>query len=197
MNTKASSRFVYVVFATLSIGLMTLGMSAPASASEQTPFRATVTGTVSDLAGCSFPMVCSTSTDHGIATHLGGATLTKTIVVQITPSTCDNGGTFTTYTDYGTLNGANGDSIDLSGGGTACIVNGHAIAAGQLTVTGGTGRFIDATGTLAEHVDHNLVTDTEIGSLQGTVSSPGATAQSESSSLSDRRTPKPNVSAFD
>lgn len=176
MTAKMSLGYAIGVAATVPIGLATFGMSATAAASERTPYSATLSGTVTDIPGCSSPTVCATSTDHGIATHMGVATFTKTITVHITTTSCDNGGVFTNYTDSGTLTGANGDSLDLSGGGTACVENGHAIASGQLTVTGGTGRFRDASGTLDEHVDHNLANDTEIATLQGAVSSPGAEA---------------------
>jgi hypothetical protein len=42
------------------------------------------------------------------------------------------------------------------------------------TVTGGTGRFADVTGSLTESLDHNLVTGTETVTLNGTVSTPGS-----------------------
>jgi hypothetical protein len=117
--------------------------------------------------------VSSTVSDQGIATHLGVARLAASVTVYITTMACRGGGTFSTYTETGALSGANGDSLDLTGGGTACVANGHALASGQLTVTGGTGRFSAASGTLDETVDHNLVTDTEMVTLTGAVSPPG------------------------
>ena len=85
-----------------------------------------------------------------------------------------SGSVLTTYTETGTLIAANGDTLSFSGGGTACAPNGSAIGSGELTVTGGTGRFAGASGSLAESIDHNLVTDSEVVDLSGTISSPGS-----------------------
>jgi hypothetical protein len=145
-----------------------------ATASSQTPFSANMSGNVSDTV-CGVLTLCLTGTDQGIATHLGLATLTKTATIHITFTPCDGGGLVTTYTETATLVAANGDTLSLSGSGTACAANGHAIGSGELTVTGGTGRFAGASGSLTESLDHNLVTDTELVSLSGTISSPGST----------------------
>jgi hypothetical protein len=151
-----------------------LALASSASASSPVPFSAGLSGSVTDT-DCGFLTLCLTGTDQGTATHLGLATLTKTATIHITFTSCDGGGVLTTYTEAGTLVAANGDTLHLSGGGTACAANGHAIASGELTVTGGTGRFAEASGVLAESIDHDLVTDTEVVSLNGTISSPGST----------------------
>lgn len=150
---------------------------APAANANQVPFSATMNGTVHATTGpgCAFPTICLAGTDEGTGTHVGRATLTKTATIHVTRQTCTNGGTLTTYTESGTLAGANGDTLTLTGGGTACLRGGHAIASGQLNVAGGTGRFNNATGRLDETIDHNLSNDTEVVNLRGTISSPGST----------------------
>jgi hypothetical protein len=157
----------------LLLTVIALVLVTTVSASSEVPFSAKLSGSVSDT-NCGVLTLCLTGTDHGRATHLGIATLTKTATITITFTPCDDGGVLTTYTESGTLIAANGDTLFLSGGGTACAANGHAIASGELTVTGGTGRFAGATGSLDESIDHNLVTDTENVSLSGTISSPGS-----------------------
>jgi len=150
------------------------GVLAPtAIAGSQTPFSAALSGSATE-AGCGVLTICLAGTDQGIATHLGLASLTSTATVHVTFTPCDGGGVLTTFTETATLIAANGDTLTLSGGGTACAANGQAIGTGQLTVTGGTGRFADATGSLTESLDHNLVTGTETVTLNGTVSTPGS-----------------------
>jgi hypothetical protein len=146
-----------------------------AAAAGQVPFAAAMTGSVTATAPCGVLTLCLTVTDEGTATHLGLGTLTKSVTIHIGFTPCDGGGVLTTYTEAGTLTAANGDTLTVSGGGTACAANGHAIGTGELTVTGGTGRFAGgASGSLAESFDHNLVTDTEVVDLSGTISAPGS-----------------------
>jgi hypothetical protein len=152
------------------------GILAPtAIAGSQTPFSAALSGSATTT-GCGFLTICLAGTDQGIATHLGFATLTSTATVQITSTPCDGGGVLTNFMETATLTAANGDTLTLSGSGTACVVAGHAIATAELTVTGGTGRFAGATGSLAESIDHNLATNAETVNLSGTISTPGSTA---------------------
>jgi hypothetical protein len=162
-----------IALCTLVAAASALAVASAATASSQVPFSASLSGSVTDTP-CGFLAICLTGTNQGTATHLGLVTLTKSATIQITFAACDDGGLLTTYTETGTLVAANGDTISLSGGGTACVVNGNALASGVLTVTGGSGRFSGAGGTLVESIDHNLVTDTEVVSLSGTVSSPGS-----------------------
>jgi hypothetical protein len=143
------------------------------ASAQQVPFAATMTGSVSE-APCGVLTICLTGTVEGTATHLGLATLTGTATVHITFTPCDGGGVLTTFTQTATLVAANGDTLTLRGSGTACAANGHAIGSGDLTITGGTGRFAGATGNLTESIDHNLVTGAEVDTLSGTISSPGS-----------------------
>ena len=144
-------------------------MSATATAADgQIPLSARMSGTVTE-AGCGLLTICASVTTYGIATHLGVTTLTKTVTVHITLNSCEDGGLLSTYTETATLVAANGDTLELSGAGTACASNGHAIGSGTLTITGGTGRFAEASGGLREAFDHNLITGTEVVNLNGTL----------------------------
>jgi hypothetical protein len=159
----------------LALGLLaaTAASDGAANAASQTPFFSRLTGVVSGT-GCAPLTICISGTLEGTATHLGRAVLTKSATIHITFTPCDDGGRLSTYTEEATLTAANGDTLTLSGEGTACAANGRAISSGALTVTGGTGRFAGATGSLAESIDHNLITEAETEELSGTVSSPGS-----------------------
>jgi hypothetical protein len=122
-----------------------------ANAASQTPFSSSLTGVVTGTA-CAPLTICVTGTLRGTATHLGLAVLTKNATIHLSFTPCDDGGLFSTYTEDATLTAANGDTLTLSGSGTGCAANGRAIASGELTVTGGTGRFAGATGSLAESI---------------------------------------------
>lgn len=121
------------------LGVLTaLGVGDASAATK--PFSAALSRSVS-RAVCGTQTICLSGTDQGRATHLGRSTLTKTASVHLTSTPCDGSGVLTTYTEEGTLRGANGDELELSGGGTACVVGGHAVASGELAIIGGTGRF--------------------------------------------------------
>jgi len=166
------------VHTTLTIAVIAAaGVLAPAAiAGSQTPFSAAMSGIVDDTS-CGVQTICLTGTDVGIATHLGLATLTKATIIpqQVTETTCDNGALLQSYTERATLIAANGDTLTLSGGGIACPIFGRVTATGELIVTGGTGRFTGATGSLAESIDHNRFTQAETVTLHGTISTPGST----------------------
>lgn len=107
----------------------------------------------------------------GIASHAGAVTSTFNGTLTFTsPSTF-------TFTGPATLVAANGDELfgDLSGTGT--LTPSGSVLVHELTVTGGTGRFEDASGTLTGTTTNVLVSpgppsnvfDTE-SSLEGTIS---------------------------
>lgn len=174
MRVPRSRTFSAFVLLVMGVAVSAFVVAPTAAASDQVPFAAAMTGSVTSTAPCGVLTVCSAVIDEGTATHLGLVTFTKTVTIHITFAPCDGGGILATYTETGTLTAANGDTLTVSGSGTACAASGHAIGTGELTVTGGTGRFSGARGSLAESFDHNLVTDTEVDSLSGTISSPGS-----------------------
>jgi len=70
--------------------------------------------------------------------------------------------------------GLHGDALYLTGTGSGCAAEGHVRGSADLTITGGSGRFADASGSVTETFDHNLADDRETLTLVGTVSSPGS-----------------------
>jgi hypothetical protein len=110
-----------------------------------------------------------TGTVSGNATHLGDATGPITRIQ-------DNQGNFGTTEVFIAANGK--DSIFLSvsgtfqgtGGGDKCVIT----STGTYTITGGTGAFVNATGsgTIATTID--LCAGTAIGTYTGTISQPNS-----------------------
>ena len=94
-------------------------------------------------------------------------------VVHITFLACP-GGIGSTYTETATLTAANGDSLELSGSGTACAGGGMVTGDGTLAITGGARHFAEATGSLSEQFVRDLAAGVEREKLSGTVSTPGA-----------------------
>ena len=141
-----------------------------ASAAADLPFRAQLSGTTVD--SISGGMIRITATNEGIATHLGRTEMVAVAIVTPSSSACTGGaaGAAATFTITTTLTAANGDMLLLSGSGTACLAAGHSLGSATYTVNGGTGRFSDATGTITQTFDHNLIAHTETVSLEGTLS---------------------------
>jgi hypothetical protein len=100
----------------------------------------------------------------GIASHLGKAEFEANYTVNFTvqPSQLDGTSTFTA---------ANGDSFTTSFTGTASP-NGDGTATSYVThtITGGTGRFSDISGSFSAVSLHNLITDLGTLDLFGNIS---------------------------
>ena len=112
-------------------------------------------------------------TDDGTGTLVGHAVLTKSATVTLSAVPCGSGRVVTTYTETATLTAANGDTLNLSGGGVDCHSDAGTSASGTLTVTGGGGRFAGASGQLTESIVDNA-SDFETSHLTGWISSPGS-----------------------
>jgi hypothetical protein len=143
-----------------------------ALAESETPLRGILEGHV-EASPCGPGKLCLTGTAEGVVSHLGRTTLSKAAQVQFGGS-CAGGGAASTFTETITLVAANGDTLDLTGSGTACAAEGHAIGAAELTVSGGTGRFESAVGSVSETFDHDFSDSSEVIRLDGNVSSPGS-----------------------
>ena len=96
----------------------------------------------------------------GPATHLGRFTLSADFTVQI-PSANATGTAIWTA--------ANGDRIFASVAGHGDLVFPIVTIAETHTITGGTGRFADASGTMSIDRTANIVTGVSSGSLSGTI----------------------------
>lgn len=98
----------------------------------------------------------------GQATHLGQFTLTSEFTVTPPP--------LSTASGTATWTAANGDKIFTSTAGQAVITFPVAAINETHTIIGGTGRFADASGSLAVDRSLNLLTLVSSASLTGTIS---------------------------
>jgi hypothetical protein len=117
--------------------LLTAAIASPVLAQGQVPFRGTFEGIDSDSGGA-FPVFLRSLTGTGHASHLGQFTMTAEW--QVTVPTLDAVGSFT-------LTAANGDTVFGTSIGVGTVVEDIAYIQETHTITGGTGRFADATGT--------------------------------------------------
>jgi len=161
-------------FSSMLAGIL-LAVSQPmqTSSSEAVPFEATYQGTFTIAA------VLLTFNGEGTATHLGISEVDGNSVLAPDPIQpfC-----FNIVEDEVILTGANGDELHLVNSGQDCLdpltgsINGEA----TMTVVGGTGRFLGASGTGTAHVDAQVlgataegVTGTFLLRFEGDLSAPG------------------------
>lgn len=104
------------------------------------------------------------SSGPGIASHLGKAEFEANSTVNFTVQPAQINGT-------ATITAANGDSFTTSFTGTS-TPNGDGTATGYFshTITGGTGRFSDISGSLTAVSLHNLSTNAGTLEFNGTIS---------------------------
>ncbi|HZI79536.1 MAG TPA: hypothetical protein VFD69_08485 [Vicinamibacterales bacterium] len=97
----------------------------------------------------------------GQATHLGRFTIEIPHVVNFATSSA---------TGTMTLTAANGDTLTASFLGQAQVAGSLVTIVETATVTGGTGRFADASGSFTVHRLFDRVAGTTQGTLEGTIS---------------------------
>lgn len=141
---------------------LALAVAGPVSAGGQTPFRGTLAGTatITPLGG---PMVAVRIEAGGTATYLGRFTLEAPHTV--------NQATLTAVGTY-LITAANGDTITADLAGTAQMIEPPNVIAitETATVTGGTGRFAGATGSIQVERVFNRATGVTTGTLEGWIS---------------------------
>lgn len=116
---------------------LTAAISQPALAQGPVPFRGTYEALESQRGG-TFPVFLQVLGGSGEAAQLGRFTLAAQWYVNVVTGT--GVGTFT-------LTGANGDTLAGNATGTSVILDGLAYITETCVITGGTGRFAEATGT--------------------------------------------------
>lgn len=136
------------------------------------PFRATATGTYQVQPPP--PNVVITATGAGRATHLGRFEFL--IRNTVTPVATPAPGCVISSTEIftATLTAANGDTISLVGTGTSCQNPPAVDIVDVATVTGGTGRFEGATGSVTVTTTANQTARTEVVRFDGVISVRGA-----------------------
>jgi len=146
--------------------VLALAIAGPATAAEQLPFRGTLAG-MATVTPLDPPIVAVRIEASGTATHLGRFTL-------VAPHTV-NQATLTAVGVY-LITAANGDTITADLAGTATMVEPPNVISitETATVTGGTGRFAGATGSIQVQRMFNRATGVTTGTLDGWISTAGS-----------------------
>ena len=145
----------------LALGVLFLiGLFGPAAAGKQVPFKGRLEGTVSITPNPPNLEVLIQGT--GNATHLGHFTLVVPHLVD--PATRTGGGSYE-------FTAANGDMLFAEFVGNATqIAPGVFHLVETATITGGTGRFANATGDFTCERTFDMAAGTTTGSFDGTIS---------------------------
>ena len=152
--------------ALVAAAALALTLAGPVSAGDQVPFKGSLAGTatITPLGG---PIVAVEVRATGTATYLGKFTLEAPHVVD--QSTLTAVGTYT-------LTAANGDTLTADLDGIARMVEPPNVIAitETATVTGGTGRFEGATGSIQVERVFNRATGATTGTFDGWISTRGS-----------------------
>jgi hypothetical protein len=127
---------------------------------SELPFRGTLEAV--EIHTGSPPVLHSVLTGTGQTTHFGRFTATFEFDIHL--------GMPSTTTGSFTLIAANGDSISGTFTGQGTVLNGIVTIVETATITEGTGRFANATGTFRIDRVANQTTLTSSGSFDGTIS---------------------------
>lgn len=148
----------------IALGLA-LSLVGPVSAGDQVPFRGSMSGTAT-VTPINPPIVSVLLETSGTATQLGRFTLEAPHVV--------NQATLTAQGTY-VFRAADGSTLTANLSGSASMVAPGVLAIAETgTITGGTGRFADATGSFSTNRTFFPATGQTHGSFGGWISTPGA-----------------------
>jgi hypothetical protein len=156
--TKTS---IYRAMAAMFVALALVGSAA---AKQEVPFQGSIQGVEIDVPQANGTLSVNGS-GTGLATHLGRFTATYEVTVDLSGGV----GSFQFIA-------ANGDRVftELLGQGTPTETPGINRIEEINTITGGTGRFVGATGSFIMERLVDLTTGSTSGSFNGTITSPGA-----------------------
>lgn len=144
-----------------------LGLATPLVAGKQVPFKGTLEGTYTRTGN--FPFFHLEPTGTGEASHLGRFSLSIPHDVNLLAVPAGGTGTFE-------FTAANGDTVfgTFDTSATPTEVPGVIDATEEMTITGGTGRFTNASGSFICKRLVDTVNLTFGGSFRGTISSTGS-----------------------
>src|SRR2546422_6247128 len=146
--------------------LAMLGAFPMAFATHSTPFNGSFTGSFTLLSA-----TAATITGTGHFEHLGKTTFANTASETGAAETCEGG---FVANEQETFTAANGDELFSSATDVGCPTSPTAFQlTASFTITGGTGRFADASGsgtTQLTGVDTSMTTGTFSGTSTGTIS---------------------------
>jgi hypothetical protein len=157
----------YGKFLLLAAILLTTAFAVPVGAAEKVvPLSGTLQATES-IAGGAPGFFVAIGSGGGIATHLGRFTITWTFTVNMAEGTGTGPLTFTA---------ANGDQLFATAVGSSEPTNTPGVFRIQeiFTISGGTGRFLNAQGSMTTDRLTDLNTGLTSGSFYGTITSPGS-----------------------
>jgi len=153
---------VRIALAALAI----VGLAGPATAGEQVPFRGIVEGSFTSTLIPGTPNALVVAIGTGQATLLGQFSFDFPLTVNLATQT--GSGTYT-------LTAANGDTVVAEVIAKSSVLpNGLRLVEEIGTITGGTGRFANASGGFIGERTLDRATGDVIGFFDGTISSPGA-----------------------
>ena len=142
--------------AALTVSLTIVGASAVAA---ETPFKGKVSAV--ETGTTVFPFRSITREGTGNATYLGNFTQQVTAVIDVRTRHAIGFATFTA---------ANGDTLTANDDGQATVTGpGTLSIVENYTITGGTGRFADATGSFTLHSNVDQVTGVSSGTYSGAI----------------------------
>jgi hypothetical protein len=148
----------FAVVAATAVSLASIAVSAVAAV---TPFKGTANAVETSVV--SFPIASVTRDGTGTATYLGKYTSHATLQVNVTTFFGTGTATFTA---------ANGDTLSthVVGQGTPNTVPPTVLSIEEVyTITGGTGRFADATGSFTLDNTLNVITHVSSGTFTGAI----------------------------
>jgi hypothetical protein len=153
MKTRQRPFVALVAALTVSLAIAAVGAEA-----AETPFKGTANAVET---GQGFPIRSATREGTGTATYLGN--FTEHIVMQINLLTMHG-------TGFATFTAANGDILSASVDGQATRTGPTEISTVEnYTITGGTGRFADATGTFTLENVLEQTTGVSSGTFSGAI----------------------------
>ena len=137
------------------IALCTIALTA---VTAKSPFKGTLT--TIESAVIEFPMAIVDGTGGGVASQLGKFTISYHVEVDLATGS---------GTASAVLTAANGDTITAEGTGQADDQGTAIYITENYTVTGGTGRFADATGSFTVTRVYDPITFKSAGTIEGTI----------------------------
>jgi len=159
MGTRLYLALVAMSVALTLVGPATAELICPVADQKGIPFHGPIQGAEADVV--TFPTVSVNGSGAGVATHLGAFTVTWQVTVDITTNPSPSTGAFE-------FTAANRDQLftDIVGEGTGTSI---AHITECATITGGTGRFADATGAFTIHRVVDLATGSTSGAFGGAI----------------------------
>jgi hypothetical protein len=159
MTMFSGKKKTVVALLAAAAAIATGTLASAASAEPGVPFNGSYSGT-SSRSGNTVNIATT-----GQATHLGESSEAITTTVAFSATSCGM------VAGSGTATAANGDDLFFSTSGTICPEGGGLfVVSVSRTITGGTGRFADASGTLAVSGTANLVAGTLSYTVEGSIS---------------------------